>query len=252
MAQTASEEMVAEVQTTAKNERIRTLADTVLHRVRATRRALPVLVSRRKNPVSAYFGYDRGQPVDRYYIENFLAANADDIRGRVLEIGDNTYTRRYGGDRVTVSDVLHVCEGNPAATLVADLAEGDNIPSGAFDCVILTQTLQLVYDVHSAVKTLHRILKPGGVVLATVPSITSIGDTDWEGTWFWGFTHLSAARLFESAFRAEDVTVEAYGNVLSASAFLYGLSSHELWRKELDRRDPHYQVTITVRAVKSA
>jgi SAM-dependent methyltransferase len=228
----------------------RNLPDALLYRLRATRRALPVLLPRRRTPVSAYFGYDRGQPVDRYYIENFLAANAGDIRGRVLEIGDNSYTRQYGGECVTASDVLHVHEGNPAATIVADLAKGDNIPSDAFDCVILTQTLQLVYDVHAAVRTLHRILKPGGVVLATIPSITSIGDTDWEGTWFWGFTHLSAARLFGDVFPRENVTVEPHGNVLSATAFLYGLSSHELWRKELDHRDAHYQVTITVRAVK--
>jgi len=207
---------------------------------------------RRLTPLSRNFGYDRGRPIDRYYIESFLDRRRADIHGRVLEIGDDTYTRAYGGDRVAASDVLHVHEGNPAATIVADLAAGDNIPSCAFDCVILTQTLQYVYDVHSAVRTLHRILKPGGVVLVTVPSITSIGDTDWEGTWFWGFTHLSAARLFRGVFTPEDVTVEAYGNVLSATAFLYGLSSHELRRTELDHRDAHYQVTITVRAVKSS
>jgi hypothetical protein len=116
--------------------------------------------------------------------------------------------------------------------------------------VILTQTLQYVFDVQAAVRTLHRIVKPGGVVLATLPSITSIGDTRWESTWFWGFTHLSAARLFGEAFSRENVTVEQHGNVLSASAFLYGLSSHELLPRELDHHDAHYQVTITVRAVK--
>jgi SAM-dependent methyltransferase len=218
--------------------------------LKETHRAEPVLLPRQVTPVSREWGYDRGQPVDRYYIESFLADNAGDVHGRVLEIGDNSYTRRYGGEQVSVSDVLHVDEGNPAATIVADLAKGDKIPSDAFDCVILTQTLQLIYDVHAAVRTLHRILKPGGVVLATVPSITSIGDTRWEGMWFWGFTHLSAARLFEEVFSPENVTVEHHGNVLSASAFLYGLASHELSRRELDHRDPHYQVTITVRAVR--
>ena len=133
---------------------------------------------------------------------------------------------------------------------MADLATGDNIPSDAFDCVILTQTLQYVYDVHAAVSTLHRILKPSGVVLATLPSITSLGDDRWESTWYWGFTHLSATRLFHDAFPRGNVTVEQYGNVLSASAFLYGLGSHELSREELDHRDDRYPVTITVRALK--
>ena len=227
----------------------RTFPYVVRHWLKEPRRTQSVLLPRQVSPISRNWGFDRGQPVDRYYIENFLADNAGDIRGRVLEIGDNSYTRRYGGEHVTVSDVLHVDEGNPAATIVADLAQSDGIPSDAFDCLILTQTLQLVYDVHAAVRTLHRILKPGGVALVTVPSITSIGDVRWEGTWFWGFTHLSAARLFGEIF-GENVKVEHHGNVLSASAFLYGLASHELSPHELDHRDSHYQVTITVRAVK--
>jgi hypothetical protein len=52
-------------------------------------------------PVSRNFGYDRGLPVDRYYIEGFLDRHKSDVRGHVLEVGDDSYTRRYGGDRVT-------------------------------------------------------------------------------------------------------------------------------------------------------
>src|SRR5207302_1422674 len=115
-------------------------------------------------------------PIDRYYIENFLARHDSDIHGRVLEIGDDAYTRRFGGSRVTKSDVLHVAEGNPKATLVADLAQADWVPSEIFDCIIFTQTLQFIYDVKTVVRTLFRILKPGGVLLATVPGISQLSD----------------------------------------------------------------------------
>src|SRR6185503_1474005 len=54
---------------------------------------------RRLRPVSRTFGYDRGLPVDRYYIESFLERNRRDIDGRTLEIGDDEYTRRFGGER---------------------------------------------------------------------------------------------------------------------------------------------------------
>lgn len=203
-------------------------------------------------PISHVFGLDRGQCIDRYYIEQFLASYSVDIRGPVLEIAEDRYTRKFGGDRVSKSDVLHAEEGNPKATLVADLTNADSIPSETYDCIVLTQTLQFIYDVHAAMGHLHRILKPGGVLLATFAGISQISRYDME-RWgdYWRFTSLSAKRLFEEVFPAENVSVEAYGNVLAAVAFLHGLAAEELRRKELDHRDPDYEVLIAVRAVKS-
>jgi SAM-dependent methyltransferase len=207
---------------------------------------------RRLSPISHQFGFDRGRPIDRYYIENFLARHADDIRGHVLEVADNSYTRAFGGERVTQSDVLDVVKDNLQATLIADLACGDNIPSDAFDCIILTQTLQYIYDVQAAIRTLHRILRPGGVLLATFPGISqfTIDDRAAKGSWYWGFTTHSADRLFKETFAPEKVSVEALGNVLAAIAFLHGLAAEELRRKELDHRDPCYDLLVTVRAAK--
>jgi SAM-dependent methyltransferase len=206
---------------------------------------------RRVEPISSYFGFDRGRPLDRYYIERFLASQRAAIRGHVLEVGDNAYTQLFDDRQVTRSDVLHVDPGNPQATIVADLAHADHIPSNSFDCIILTQTLQYIYDLRSAIQTLHRILKPQGVVLATLPGISPISNDEWESSWCWSFSVLSARRLFEDTFSAAQVMVNSYGNVLVATAFLQGLSVGELRQKELDHRDPRYQVVITVRAVKS-
>jgi SAM-dependent methyltransferase len=192
----------------------------------------------------------RGRPIDRYYIENFLERHSKDIQGRVLEIGDRVYTQKYGGDQVTTSDVLHVTEGNPAATIVGDITNAPQIPSDTFDCFILTQTIQLIYDLPSALNTIYRILKPGGVVLATVSNITPLIDPDWNECWYWNFTTLSAQRLFEDVFPTANVQVETYGNVMAATAFLQGLSTQELKKEELDYCDSGYQVLITVRAVK--
>jgi glycosyltransferase involved in cell wall biosynthesis/SAM-dependent methyltransferase len=206
---------------------------------------------RRLNPISTMFGYDRGRPIDRYYIEEgFLARYADDIRGQVLEFGDASYTQEFGGERVTVSDVLHVDEGSPQATIVADLSRADYIPSDTFDCIIFTQTLHLIYDVRSAIQTLHRILKPEGVLLATFPGISQVARDRWGDQCYWAFTHLSARRLFEERFPVSNVEVEAHGNVLTAISFLHGLAAEELREQELKRRKPGYEVVITVRAVK--
>jgi len=204
----------------------------------------------RSTPVSRRFGFDRGQPVDRYYIERFLAEHAADVRGRVLEVGDDTYTWRFGADHLARSDVLHVSDDRPPATFVGTLADAPALPSDAFDCVILTQTLHLVEDVRAAVATVRRILRPGGVALVTVPGISQSADDQWRDTWMWGFTAHSARRLFWEHFPESHVTVEARGNVLAATAFLHGVAAEELRGHELDRADAAFPVSLLIRAVK--
>ena len=207
---------------------------------------------RRLRPIGEDWGSTRGLPIDRYYIETFLAQHADDIRGRVLEMKDRSYTLRFGGARVTQSDVLHKVPGNPDATLVGDLSGVPPIlPTGAFDAMICTQTLQFIYDIRTAVATLYQGLKPGGVLLATVPSITQISRYDMEH-WgdYWRFTTLSARLLFTEQCPGAHIQVEAYGNVLVALASLHGIASNELRPRELNTFDPDYEFLVTVRVVK--
>lgn len=202
-------------------------------------------------PIRRDFGWREGQPIDRYYTEaQFLAEYQGDIHGRVLEIGDNRYTRKFGGERVTTSDVLGF-PGSSGVTIQADLTNADHIPSAIFDCAILTFTLQFIFDVRAALRTLERILKPGGVVLIVVPGISQLARYDMD-TWgeYWRFTSLSIKILIEEVFPPEDVIVKTYGNVLSAIASLQGLVSTELRRDELDYRDRDYELVIGVRAMK--
>ena len=215
---------------------------------------------RRTTPISEEYGFDRGLPVDRYYIEDFLCRHAGrDVRGHVLEFGDDTYARRFGSTTgpasdtiVTKIDVLDVDATNPRATIVGDLVDGGELPKETFDCIICTQTLHLIYDVSAAIRTLHRMLKPGGVVLATAPGISRIPASDRERWgWYWGFTTSSVRRLFDEQFSPGDVAVRSYGNVLTAIAFLHGLAASELKRAELDLVRPDYEVLIAVRAEKA-
>jgi glycosyltransferase involved in cell wall biosynthesis/SAM-dependent methyltransferase len=205
----------------------------------------------RTTPISQSFGYDRGKPVDRHYIEQFLATHEAAISGRVLEIGDNNYTVRYGGDRVVISDVLNRYPGNPTSTFIGDLTAGAGLPTGAFDCIILTQTLHLLFDLRSAVATLHRILKPGGVLLVTVPWASPIDRGEWGADWFWSISPNGLQRLLEEAFGPEGPAVRAYGNVKVATAFLYGLAEHELQSSDFEVQDPHCPVIVAGRAVKA-
>lgn len=203
-------------------------------------------------PISRAWGFERGLPVDRYYIERFLERHAGDIRGRTLEVADDLYTRRFGGDRVEQADILQDRAGNPKATIVADLNAADELEPELFDCIVFTQTLQFVYDVRAAVRTLHRLLRPGGVLLLTAPGTTQSGPDEYAGSWYWSFTTHSLRRLLGESFGEGQVEIEAHGNVLAAVALLHGLAVQDLGPGDLDRRDEHYEVIVAVRAVKAA
>jgi SAM-dependent methyltransferase len=206
---------------------------------------------RRLEPFTRSFGYDRGKPIDRYYIEKFLKKNEGSIAGHVVEVGDDRYTKEFGGSKVIKSDVLDQDHPDSSPTIIADLTKADHIPSNSFDCIIITQTLQFIYNINDAVKSLHRILQPGGVLLASMPSVSPICRYDMD-RWgdYWRFTSAAATRLFGDVFGHENVEVNAYGNVFVSLAFLYGMAAEELTIEELDFHDRDYEALITVRAVK--
>lgn len=206
---------------------------------------------RRLQPISKHWGSDRGLPVDRYYIEKFLSANSTCIQGRVLEFGDDRYTSKFADGNIIQSDIVNLLnESNPKTTIVADITSAPHIPSDSFDCVIFTQTLQLIYDFRSAIQTLYRILKPGGTLLATFPGISQTSGTTWDKYWCWNFTSLSAERLFKEVFPTNNLEVKAHGNLLTTISFLEGLAREELSDDELDYHDPRYEMIVTVKAVK--
>jgi SAM-dependent methyltransferase len=205
---------------------------------------------RRTTPLSDHWGRDRGTPIDRYYIERFLAAERDAIRGRVLEVMNHDYTERFGRE-VEHSDVLDVEPENATATIVADLAAANAVPTATFDCFILTQTLQYIYNLNAAVGHAHRILRPGGALLCTVPAVSRIARLQLESE-YWRVTPAACSRLFGDVFAGGDVVVRSRGNVLTAVAFLVGMAAEELSPRELERDDPFFPLVVTVRATKAA
>jgi SAM-dependent methyltransferase len=198
--------------------------------------------------LSTDWGFDRGLPVDRYYIERFLSTHSADMGGRVLEIAEDTYSRRFGGSKVERQDILSLGP-HDAATIVGDLAEPGVLPASAFDCIILTQTLHLIFDLQSAVEQLHRSLRPGGVLLLTVPGITPVDRGEWKKSWHWSLTDSSLGRLLSGPFGREKIELSVQGNLYAATAFLHGAAVEELSRRKLDAIDPAYPVTVAARAI---
>lgn len=200
---------------------------------------------RRLEPLSRRWGYDRGNPIDRYYIEKFLEENAARIHGTVLEIKNRDYTERFGGERVGASEILDIDPTNEDATIVADIMQPSAFVPNQFDCIIFTQVLQLIREPARALETLHYILKPGGVLLITCPGITRIETKGPAAEWYWSFTPLSLGMVLENAFGRKDIAVASCGNVFAASCFLWGMAEEEIESDELDYQDPRFPVVLT-------
>ncbi|MEI8138434.1 MAG: methyltransferase [bacterium] len=202
-------------------------------------------------PVSDVFGFDRGTPIDRLYIENFLAKNRKCIQGKVLEVAEATYTAKFGDD-VSVSQILNFDEPNSDTTLKGDLTDPQGLPSSVYDCFICTQTLNFIYDVKSAIIGCRKLLADGGVFLGTVAGLSQISRYDMD-RWgdYWRFTDLSIRKMFEEVFGEGHVEVQIYGNALAASAFIQGLAVEDIPKaSKLMQVDKNYQIIIGIRAVK--
>lgn len=196
-------------------------------------------------PVSSEFGLERGTAIDRYYIEHFLEKHKSLIRGDCLEIAENTYTMRYGGDRVKKAYILHL-EGWGENAIKGNLETGEGIEEGKYDCAVITQTLMFIFDLRRVAENIYRLLKKGGNALITVAGISQISRYD-ANLWgsYYGFHADAVKALFEPVFGKENVKVETYGNVKTAAALLCGLCQEDLQNEDFKYHDRDYPLIVT-------
>jgi SAM-dependent methyltransferase len=205
---------------------------------------------RRLQPVSPFWGSERGTPIDRYYIERFMASHAADMRGHILEVRDPQYTSRYSTEHTSI-DIVDIDPRNDRATIVADLAEPGSLPAGSFDCAIVPQTLVYVTDPFAATANLWQSLAPGGVLLMTVPAIARI-DPAFADDDRWHLTPAGLAEVIDRSCAGGASVVQAHGNPVVAVAFLHGLALEELRQEELDANHPHFPIVVTAAVTKRA
>lgn len=207
-------------------------------------------MSRPTYPISNIYGFDRGIPIDRYYIDKFLQENKSFIKGHCLEILNDSYTKKYGGFSVTKSDVLDINMNNKDANIHGDLRNLENIPDEKYDCIILTQVLQFIDDYEKAISEVRRILKTGGVLLATLPSMSRIDVAAGLGNDFWRLTPAGARFVFLKYFEDRKLNVKGYGNASAGLGFWVGLAQEDTRKTSLDFNDPNFPIIVSIKAIK--
>jgi SAM-dependent methyltransferase len=196
---------------------------------------------RRTKPFSSQFGAERGTPLDRHYLDRFLDSHRSAISGTVLEIQMPAYARRFGHEikRVDTIDINPVFE----PTFLCDLAHADIIPSNTYDCFLLPATLQGLRDVGACLREALRVVRPGGVVLATtagfVPLMGDVPD-------YWRMSAVGWREVSARVWPQCEVQIRAYGNCLAAAASMMGLAAEELTVEELDALDERYPVVVAL------
>ncbi|HEX7897634.1 MAG TPA: methyltransferase domain-containing protein [Planctomycetota bacterium] len=230
-----------------------------LPRLRDRRRALrrwlrprwAYVLSHSPEPISDWVGNDRGTPIDRVAIEGFLDHHRGRVRGRALEVKDRKYTARFGAGSVTRSDVLDINRENPEANILDDLRSLATIPDGAYDCFILTQVLQYVDDLDAAIRSIRRVLAPGGSAIVTVPTLGKLdGQEDKVAGHYWRMTPDSARHLFSKHFENDGLEIHGWGNARLASAFLSGLCVEDLSPRTFATYDPVFTCGVLIRATR--
>lgn len=197
---------------------------------------------RRTTPFSSTFGFERGTPVDRHYLHRFLNQNRALITGDVLEIQTDSYTRRYGQQvrRSATVDIIPLFQ----PTYLCDLAHCEHtVPSAAFDCVLLPNTLQHLRELDLCLANIRRIARPGGSVLASAAGLLPLtGDVPD----LWRFSPDGWREKLAHAWPGISITVAGHGNCLASVASQLGLALEELTDAELDANDPRFPVLTTI------
>lgn len=197
---------------------------------------------RRTTPFSSSFGFARGTPIDRYYLHRFLDAHRDRITGDVLEVQNNSYTGRFGHD-VARADTFDIVP-QFAPTHLCDFAHcGDVIPSGAYDCLLLPNTLPHVRELDRALAHALRVVRPGGTILASAAGLLPLtGDVPD----YWRMSPDGWREKLAAAWPGATIDIAGHGNCLAAAASQMGLALEELTPAELDVHDPRYPVLTTI------
>jgi hypothetical protein len=195
------------------------------------------------------FGWTRGTPIDRFYLQQFFKDNRSFIKGDSLEFGEDTYTKLYGLG-VTQSGIFtsDLDEKQKEGMIAGDISKSETLPSDKYDCIICTNVLNFIYDIHASVEGLYLMLKPGGICLVSIAGYSSHVSRYDMNRWgdYWRLSDKAAVRMFEEAGFIID-EVKTFGNAYAAVAQMYGYCAEDVDVSRLTTIHPDHQMLITMR-----
>lgn len=197
-------------------------------------------------PVHEDWGYRRGTPIGRVYIDDFLDMERNYIVGDVMEVSETTYSEKFSNPK-NVKSITAIHVDDVYGCRKANLETFEGLREKEFDTMIITQTLAYIYNLNAVAKNIHKALKNGGYAFITVSDIGHMGRVELENYGaYWGFHKDGCKKLFSNVFGEENVNVYTYGNAKTAICQLYGLCAEDLDDETLRFHDPIYPMIIGI------
>jgi SAM-dependent methyltransferase len=171
-----------------------------------------------------YFDRWLGYSIRRQLLDEDLESLRLRMEGRVVEIG-NGHSRRRGKFEPPISEAECWVFIDVKETVQPDIrASIESIPlkDAEFDTVICLEVMEYVTDVNAALKEVHRILKPGGRLILSVPFMHR-ADTEHD---FWRFSsHALKHLLSRDGFRIEDIRSQGAALAVAVNILKYAVYS---------------------------
>jgi SAM-dependent methyltransferase len=107
----------------------------------------------------------------RFYLDSSLEKHKDLFHGRVLDIGGKKTNRRGSFTPPSKNIKEWTFLNNDPETRPDILTNAPPIPceDNFYDVVLLSETLEYIYDAPLLLQEIHRILKPNGTLIMSVP-----------------------------------------------------------------------------------
>ncbi len=159
----------------------------------------------------------------RRLLDTWLTAQAPLLSGVVVDIGGKRDKKRgeFRPNQDRVTSWMHVnIDEETSPDVLADAAQ---IPlaDGVANAIVCTETLEHVPSPERVVAEMHRLLCPGGVVVASVPFLFPIHADPYD---FQRFTARGLALLFSSF---SQVTITPMGGTCGTLAMLLELAARD-------------------------
>lgn len=131
--------------------------------------------------------------------------------------------------------------------IVGDVSFMKHVSSDVFDTIIATQVFEHVKRPEEAIKELHRILKPGGHLIWTVPSFSVLHGAPFD---FYRYTGPGVKHLFDIAgFKIHDMAHA--GDLFFTLTALMGYGPGDLLAEDFGKSDELFATQIHVHAIKN-